>query len=156
MSAVESHAGGVQLTDLYAVLFSNLVARWLREYRVFNTLFIIMLPDVVSFGAQLLTPVIVCVHTGTYALSSVPVSLLCTTCPSPDPSPPAIVASFREKSLISPPLTCVQAASIKIYGLLTLSSILMCSKAFLKPDRPRIKWNDLGTQALIDPQTIPT
>ena len=59
----------------------------------------------------------------------------------------AFCPSFRAKSLISPPLTCAQAASIKIHGLLTLSSVLTCSKTFFKANRAQIKWNDLGTQA---------
>ncbi|KAH0825712.1 eukaryotic translation initiation factor eIF2A-domain-containing protein, partial [Lanmaoa asiatica] len=44
-------------------------------------------------------------------------------------------------------------ASIKIYGLLTLSGVPTCSKTFYKADRAQIKWNDLGTQALVVTQT---
>ncbi|KIJ10832.1 hypothetical protein PAXINDRAFT_172050 [Paxillus involutus ATCC 200175] len=44
-------------------------------------------------------------------------------------------------------------ASIKIYGLLALSGVPTCSKNFYKADRAQIKWNGLGTQALILTQT---
>ncbi|KAG6375727.1 eukaryotic translation initiation factor eIF2A-domain-containing protein [Boletus reticuloceps] len=44
-------------------------------------------------------------------------------------------------------------ASVKIYGLLALSGVPTCSKTFYKADRAQIKWNDLGTQALIVTQT---
>ncbi|KAG8217066.1 eukaryotic translation initiation factor eIF2A-domain-containing protein [Butyriboletus roseoflavus] len=44
-------------------------------------------------------------------------------------------------------------ANIKIYGLLALSSVPTCSKTFYKADRAQIKWNDLGTQALVVTQT---
>ncbi|KIK93037.1 hypothetical protein PAXRUDRAFT_829393 [Paxillus rubicundulus Ve08.2h10] len=44
-------------------------------------------------------------------------------------------------------------ASIKIYGLLALSGLPTCSKNFYKADRAQIKWNGLGTQALILTQT---
>lgn len=44
-------------------------------------------------------------------------------------------------------------ASVKIYGLLALSPTPTSSKTFFKADRTQIKWNDLGTQALIITQT---
>ncbi|KAF9228912.1 translation initiation factor eIF-2A [Gyrodon lividus] len=44
-------------------------------------------------------------------------------------------------------------ASIKIYGLLALAGVPTCSKNFYKADRAQIKWNDLGTQALVLTQT---
>ncbi|KAI6110863.1 eukaryotic translation initiation factor 2A [Pisolithus croceorrhizus] len=44
-------------------------------------------------------------------------------------------------------------ASVKIYGLLALSPTPTSAKTFFKADRTQIKWNDLGTQALIITQT---
>ncbi|KIJ63412.1 hypothetical protein HYDPIDRAFT_168589 [Hydnomerulius pinastri MD-312] len=44
-------------------------------------------------------------------------------------------------------------ASVKIYGLLALNGVPTCSKTFYKADRAQIKWNDLGTQALVLTQT---
>ncbi|KAG6827789.1 hypothetical protein H0H87_003622, partial [Tephrocybe sp. NHM501043] len=44
-------------------------------------------------------------------------------------------------------------ASIKIYGLLTLSGAPTCSKSFFKAHRCQIKWNTLGTQVLVLTQT---
>ncbi|KAH7874554.1 eukaryotic translation initiation factor eIF2A-domain-containing protein [Lentinula edodes] len=44
-------------------------------------------------------------------------------------------------------------ASIKIYGLLTLSASPTCQKTFFKADRSTIKWNLLGTQVLLLTQT---
>ncbi|KAG1815826.1 eukaryotic translation initiation factor eIF2A-domain-containing protein [Suillus variegatus] len=44
-------------------------------------------------------------------------------------------------------------AVVKIYGLSTLSGAPTCSKTFYKADRAQIKWNDLGTQALVLTQT---
>ncbi|KAJ8590702.1 translation initiation factor eIF-2A [Rhizopogon salebrosus TDB-379] len=44
-------------------------------------------------------------------------------------------------------------ASVKIYGLSTLSGAPTCSKTFFKADRAQIKWNDLGTQVLLLTQT---
>ncbi|KAF9232046.1 eukaryotic translation initiation factor eIF2A-domain-containing protein [Melanogaster broomeanus] len=44
-------------------------------------------------------------------------------------------------------------ASVKIYGLLALSGVPTCAKNFYKADRAQIKWNDLGTQALVLTQT---
>ncbi|KAI9570683.1 eukaryotic translation initiation factor eIF2A-domain-containing protein [Boletus coccyginus] len=44
-------------------------------------------------------------------------------------------------------------ASVKIYNLLALSGAPTCSKTFFKADRAQIKWNDLGTQALVLTQT---
>ncbi|KAG2053246.1 eIF2A-domain-containing protein [Suillus hirtellus] len=44
-------------------------------------------------------------------------------------------------------------AVVKIYGLPTLSSAPTCSQTFYKADRAQIKWNDLGTQALVLTQT---
>ncbi|KAL0947755.1 hypothetical protein HGRIS_013833 [Hohenbuehelia grisea] len=44
-------------------------------------------------------------------------------------------------------------ASIKVYGLLTLSAPPTCQKTFFKADRAQIKWNNLGTQVLILTQT---
>ncbi|KAG5640917.1 hypothetical protein DXG03_006629 [Asterophora parasitica] len=44
-------------------------------------------------------------------------------------------------------------ASIKIYGLLTLSGAPTCQKSFFKADRAQIKWNTLGTQVLLLTQT---
>ena len=44
-------------------------------------------------------------------------------------------------------------AAIQIYGLLTLSSSPTSQKAFYKADRAKIKWNALGTQALVLTQT---
>ncbi|KAG1815818.1 hypothetical protein EV424DRAFT_1557097 [Suillus variegatus] len=44
-------------------------------------------------------------------------------------------------------------AVVKIYGLSTLSGAPTCSKTFYKADRVQIKWNDLGTQALVLTQT---
>ncbi|KAI6037801.1 eukaryotic translation initiation factor eIF2A-domain-containing protein [Pisolithus marmoratus] len=44
-------------------------------------------------------------------------------------------------------------ASVKIYGLLALSPTPTSSKTFYKADRTQIKWNELGTQALIVTQT---
>ena len=44
-------------------------------------------------------------------------------------------------------------ASIKIYGLGTLSSPPTCQKRFYKADKAQIKWNTLGTQVLVLTQT---
>ena len=44
-------------------------------------------------------------------------------------------------------------ASIKIYGLSTLSGLPTCQKTFFKADRAQIKWNTLGTQVLCLTQT---
>ncbi|KAJ2928491.1 hypothetical protein H1R20_g8590, partial [Candolleomyces eurysporus] len=44
-------------------------------------------------------------------------------------------------------------ASIKVYGLLTLTGAPTCQKTFFKADRAQIKWNTLGTQVLLLTQT---
>ncbi|KAG2096361.1 eukaryotic translation initiation factor eIF2A-domain-containing protein [Suillus discolor] len=44
-------------------------------------------------------------------------------------------------------------AVVKIYGLSNLSGAPTCSKTFYKADRAQIRWNDLGTQALVLIQT---
>ncbi|KAF8635663.1 hypothetical protein AX15_000291 [Amanita polypyramis BW_CC] len=44
-------------------------------------------------------------------------------------------------------------ASVKAYGLLTLSSPPACQKTFYKADRVQFKWNTLGTQVLVLTQT---
>ncbi|KAH7890149.1 eukaryotic translation initiation factor eIF2A-domain-containing protein [Phlebopus sp. FC_14] len=44
-------------------------------------------------------------------------------------------------------------ASVKIYGLLALNGQPTCAKTFYKADRAQIKWNNLGTQALVLTQT---
>jgi translation initiation factor 2A len=46
-----------------------------------------------------------------------------------------------------------QPASIKIYGLLTLSGAPTCQKTFFKADKSQIKWNAIGTQVLVLTQT---
>ena len=46
-----------------------------------------------------------------------------------------------------------QPASVKIYGLLSLSAPPTCQKSFFKADRAQIKWNTLGTQVLVLTQT---
>lgn len=46
-----------------------------------------------------------------------------------------------------------QPASVKIYGLLSLSAPPTCQKSFFKSDRAQIKWNTLGTQVLVLTQT---
>lgn len=46
-----------------------------------------------------------------------------------------------------------QPASIKIYGLSSLSAPPTCQKSFFKADRAQIKWNTLGTQVLVLTQT---
>lgn len=42
-----------------------------------------------------------------------------------------------------------QPASIKVYGLLSLSEPPTCQKTFFKADRAQIKWNTLGTYVLV-------
>jgi translation initiation factor 2A len=46
-----------------------------------------------------------------------------------------------------------QPASIKVYGLLSLSAPPTCQKVFFKADRAQIKWNTLGTHVLVLTQT---
>ena len=46
-----------------------------------------------------------------------------------------------------------QPASIKIYGLLSLSAPPTCQKTFFKADRAQIKWNVVGTHVLVLTQT---
>jgi len=46
-----------------------------------------------------------------------------------------------------------QPATVKIYRLSTLSAPPTCQKTFYKADRSQIKWNTLGTQALVLTQT---
>ncbi|KAJ8093350.1 hypothetical protein PM082_020207 [Marasmius tenuissimus] len=44
-------------------------------------------------------------------------------------------------------------ASVKVYSLVALASAPTCQKTFYKADRCQIKWNMLGTQALVLTQT---
>jgi translation initiation factor 2A len=44
-------------------------------------------------------------------------------------------------------------AKVTIHDLLTLQAAPTCQKAFFKADRAQIKWNTLGTQALVFTQT---
>ncbi|KAG2128803.1 eukaryotic translation initiation factor eIF2A-domain-containing protein [Suillus cothurnatus] len=54
---------------------------------------------------------------------------------------------------LNPSVAVAPPATVKIYGLFSLSGTPTCSKTFYKADRAQIKWNDLGTQALVLTQT---
>jgi translation initiation factor 2A len=64
--------------------------------------------------------------------------------------PPTVISAAHAINFTPPQ---GQPASIKIYGLSSLSGQPTCQKSFFKADRAQIKWNTLGTQVLVLTQT---